>query len=710
MREAIDVSSGFGVGALLLLLLGCASSGGVKSSATRRPTAVDSPVATVETSATSIHGRELSDDYGWLRDRDSERVVSYLEAENAYTEAEMEHTKELQETLFGELLARIKEDDAEPPYRRGAFLYYTRTEQGKPYKIYCRKASAPGTGDEGEEEIILDVNALADGHEFYEIGPISISPDHRYLAYGFDVDGSEDYTVVVKDLVSGDFLGDRIDGVSYSLEWANDNRTFFYSIRDEATRPFKVLRHRIGSAAGEDEVVFHEEDESFWLGLDKTRSERYLLLGMGSSTTTEYWILDADDPEGEFRVFAPRQHEVEYQLSHAGDSFYVLTNEGAKNFRLFRAPVEGFGRDQWVEVIEHRDDTKLEVVDNFADFMVVRERDRGQRRLRVMSYGAEADHYVELPEKVYTLGSGQNAEFESASYRFTYTSLVTPRTVYEYAPEARELDVLKRQEVLGDYDPRRYVTERIYATAADGEQVPMSLVYRRGLEKNGRNPCLLYAYGSYGATIDPRFSSVNLSLIDRGFIYAIAHIRGGGFLGEPWHDGGKMLTKRNTFTDYVAAAEHLVQRGYTSPDRLAARGGSAGGLLMGAVVNLRPDLFGAVLAHVPFVDVINTMLDDSIPLTVIEYEEWGNPNELEYFDYMLSYSPYDNVEAKDYPPMLVTAGLNDPRVQYWEPAKWVAKLRAEKTDDNRLLLKTNMGAGHGGASGRYGALRETAFE
>jgi len=698
---------GFGAGLLLLIVVGCASVGGGRSNAPQAQEILSAPEAAIEPTENPIFGGVLKDNYGWLRARDDERVLDYLKAENAYTEQEMAHTADLQEELFQELLGRIQEDDAEPPYRRGNYFYYSRTESGKPYTIYCRKDAA----DEGApEEVILDVNLLADGHEFYKIGPMALSPSHRYLAYGYDTDGSEDFTVVVKDLETGELLGDEIREVSYSLVWANDDATLFYTVRDEATRPYKVFRHRLGSDTGLDELLFHEPDESFWLALNKTRSEEYILLMMGSSTTTETHVLSADDPDGRFSLFAGRRHEVEYSISHGGEHFYILTNDGATNFRLLRTPEGKTDPSHWEEIVPHREDTKLEQVHPFESFVALRERVRGQRKIRIRGYDGSDDHYIDLPEKVYALSGAPNPEYESDTYRFSYTSLVTPRTVYEYRPHSRELEVLKRQEVLGGYQASDYATERIFAVAEDGEKIPMSLVYRRGLIKDGSHPALLYGYGSYGSTTDPRFSSANLSLIDRGFVYAIAHVRGGSFLGERWHDDGKMLNKKNTFSDFVAAAERLVDGGYTSADRLAARGGSAGGLLMGAVVNLRPDLFRAILAHVPFVDVMNTMLDDSIPLTVIEYEEWGNPNDKEYFDYMLSYSPYDNVESKDYPAMLVTAGLNDPRVQYWEPAKWVAKLRATKTDARPLLLRTNMGAGHGGASGRYGALRETAFE
>ncbi len=654
---------------------------------------------------TAVHGRELVDPYHWLRERDDPAVIAYLEAENRYTEAMLAHTEALQERLYREMVGRIKETDLSAPVKMDDFYYYTRTEEGKQYPIYCRRRGSV----DAPEEVLLDGNALAEGKVFMKIGVFEVSPDHRYLAYSTDTTGGESFNIQVKDLATGQLLPERLGNTSYSLAWANDNRTFFYTTLDAAKRPFEVRRHVLGSDPTADTVAFNEPDDAFYVDVARTRSRRYLFISVGSSTTTEYRYLDADRPEAGLTLFRPRRHEVEYYLDHHGDSFYVRTNDGAKNFRLERVPV-GDAAATAEEVLPHRPEVKLERADLFARHMVVIEREAGLRRVRVRGYDGAGDHSVELPETVYTVGAGENPEFDADRYRFTYSSLVTPRTVYDYHVGERRLEVVKEEEVLGGYDRTRYTTERIVATAPDGVAIPISLVHRRGFERNGENPCVLYGYGAYGASIDPSFSSMYLSLLDRGFVYAIAHIRGGGEMGEEWHDQGKLLAKRNTFTDFIAAAERLIGLGYTSPERLAIRGGSAGGLLMGAVVNLRPDLFKAVVAHVPFVDAINTMLDSTIPLTVIEYEEWGNPNEEEQFSYMLSYSPYDNVEAKAYPHMLVTAGLNDPRVQYWEPAKWVAKLRATKTDSNRLLLKIHMGAGHGGASGRYDYLKERALE
>ena len=577
------------LGVALLLLAGCAGVRNPQDGPAAVAEAAAPPSASVDSTVTEIHGLSLSDDYFWLRERESDEVIAYLEEENRYTEAVMAHTEELQGKLYDELLGRIKEDDADPPYRHGDFLYYSRTEEGKPYRIYCRKPA----GDEGaEEQVLLDVNALAEGHEFFEIGAMAISPNHEMLAYGFDTTGSEDYVVVVKDLVSGELLEDRIEGAASSLEWANDNETLFYTVRDEARRPYKVYRHRLGNVAGLDELVFHESDEKFFVGVGKTRSERYLLIELGSSTTSEIRYLDASEPEGDFTLFAPRQHEVEYSVSHCGDHFYVRTNEEAKNFRLLRAATSNVDRSAWEEVVPHRAGVKLETVQCFEGFMVLRERVEGQRKLRVRHYDGGDDHHVELPETVYAVGFAANPEYRTDRYRFTYTSLVTPSTVYEYEPAARELEVLKRREVLGGYDPSQYVTERIFATAEDGARVPMSLVYRRGLVKNGKNPCLLYAYGSYGATLDPRFSSLNLSLLDRGFVYAIAHIRGGqASWARRWYDDGKLLDQEATpSTDFIDAGEYLdrrelhVARTSSSPLGVAA----PGGVLMGAVVEHAP--------------------------------------------------------------------------------------------------------------------------
>lgn len=663
----------------------------------------------------SIHGRELVDDYRWLHERDATEVRRHLEAENEYTRQVMAATESGQEQLYRELLARIKEDESTVPVRDGDYYYYSRYEQGKPYAIYCRRLADV----DAREQLLLDVNALAEGHDYFAVGALAVSPDHRLLAYAYDTAGDESFSLVVKDLTSGSLLEDRIEGISHSLAWAADNRTLFYATLDASRRPFRVHRHQLGDVT--DPVVFEESDERFFVSVSVTRSREFLVISSESGTTSEARVLASSEPAGAFRLVVARRQGVEYELDHRGDRFYLRTNQGAKNFRVVTVPVSSAGRlegageaegtsEPWTEVIAHRPEVTIESIELFRRWLVVVEREAGLSTIRLLPVDGSLPHRVELPDAIYALGSGRNPQFDSPCYRFTYSSLLTPATTFDYHLETRRLEVKKRETVLGGYDREQYTMTRITARAADGVEVPISLVHRRDLELDGSNPCLLYGYGAYGITIEPAFSSLNLTLLERGFVYAIAHVRGGALLGEPWHDAGKMMAKRNSFTDFVAAAEKLIDVGYTTSSRLAIRGGSAGGLLVGAATNLRPDLFAVVLAHVPFVDVINTMLDESLPLTVIEYEEWGNPQKREQFEYMLSYSPYDNVVAGAYPHILVTAGLNDPRVQYWEPAKWVAKLRQLGTGDNLVLLKTDMGAGHGGPSGRYDYLRERAFE
>ncbi|MEM8960808.1 MAG: S9 family peptidase [Acidobacteriota bacterium] len=687
----------------LMLVIAAVVTTSAAADSARKATSAEAPTATKKPHTTEIHGTVLNDDYYWLRERDNPDVISYLEAENAYTEAMTAHLEPIREEVYEEILGRIKETDLSVPELEDGWYYYRRTEEGKQYPIYARKQGSL----EADEEIILDVNTLAADHEYFDLGSLQTSPDHNLLAYSFDIDGSELYTLVVKDLETGKLLDDRIEGIAWSIAWGNDNRTLFYTIRDDARRPHEVWRHVLGDD-GDAERVFHEPDDRFFLDVDRTRDERFIKIGLGSSITSEYYVLDADRPGGEFTLMAARENGVEYHPYHHGEHFYIRTNaDGAKNFKLIRVPDTDLAADA-EEVVPHRPDVKLESVYPFKDHMVFVERTKGLRRLRVHDLAESTDTIIPMPETAYAAWPSSNPEFDNNVFRFTYTSLVTPRTVYDFDMATGKLEVKKRDEVLGGYEPSDYVTERTYARAQDGTAIPMTLFYKRGVERNGDNPTLLYGYGSYGSTIDPSFSAQRLSLVDRGFVFALAHPRGGGLFGEPWHDDGKMLNKRNTFTDFIDAAEHLVDQRWTRPERLGIQGGSAGGLLVGAVVNMRPDLFGAALAHVPFVDVINTMLDESIPLTVIEFEEWGNPKNKEFFDYMLSYSPYDNVTDAHYPDLLITAGLNDPRVQYWEPAKWTAKLR-QLSPQSHVMLKTNMGAGHGGASGRYDYLREWAL-
>ncbi|MFQ6614139.1 MAG: S9 family peptidase [Fidelibacterota bacterium] len=653
----------------------------------------------------TVHNDPRTDYYFWLRDRSNPEVIAYLNRENEYTSAMMKATEGLQKKLFDEMKSRIKETDLSVPVKIDQYLYYTRTEQGKQYPIYCRKLNSPDSA----EEILLDQNQLAIGKDFFSIGAFKISPDHQLLAYSVDESGNEDFTVFVKDLTTGNLLPDRITGAYYSLEWANDNRTLFYNTLDAAHRPYKVFRHELGSEQSDDALVYEETDEKYFLDVEKSKSRAFLFLRSESEITTEIRKIDADHPEEAPSVVLPRKNGVEYSLAHHGAEFFILTNEDAINFKLVRAPVADPGPENQITVIPHNPDVLLEFTEEFADYLAVFLRDRGTEKIRVLPFGTAPGYTVSFEEPVYSLGDQSNPEYTATRLRFSFSSLKTPRKIMELDLNSGEQTVLKQDEVPGGYNPDNYLTNRMWATARDGKRIPLSILYGKDLEITSETPVYLYGYGSYGSTIDPYFSSNRFSLVDRGFIYVIAHIRGGGFLGRSWYEDGKWLHKKNTFTDFIDAAEYLINQNMTDPDHLTIAGGSAGGLLMGAVTNMRPDLFHTVVASVPFVDVVNTMLDETIPLTVIEFDEWGNPKDKKYYDYMMSYSPYDNVKAQDYPNMLITAGLNDPRVGYWEPAKFTAKLRALKTDQNILLLKTNMGAGHMGASGRYDYLKEVAF-
>jgi len=650
---------------------------------------------------------EAADPYHWMRDdtRKLPEVIEHLEAENAYTGAVTAPIRSRVDGLFEEMVARIKEDDETAPVRWGGFHYSSRTEKGKQYRIFCRREEG------GEEQVYLDANREAEGHDYYRLGALAISPDHRLLAWAADTDGGETYTIRIRDLSTGENLEDTIVGVYAGLEWAADNKTLFYTTLDKTHRPWRLHRHLLGTPASEDALVFEEPNEQFFLNIHKTRSDRFLIIHLGSNDTNEAHYLEADDPCGEFRVVAPRKKGIEYSIDHHGDRFLIHTNESAVNFRLFETPVADPARENWAEVIPHRPDVQLEQVEPFRDHLAVIERRAGLTRLRILAMPGYDGHDVEFDEPVYCVTLNQNPEYATGTVRFVYESLTTPETVIDYDTSARTREVRKVEEVLGGYDPGEYVADRVHAVAPDGTRVPISLVHRHGLKLDGDNPLLIYGYGAYGSTsTDPGFHSIRISLLDRGFVYAIAHVRGGGDLGRPWYEAGKLEHKTNTFTDFIACAEHLIAEGYTSSERIALRGGSAGGLLVGAVVNMRPDLFRAAIAKVPFVDVMNTMLDPDLPLTVIEYDEWGNPNEKGPHDRMRAYSPYDNVRAQDYPDLLVTGGLNDPRVAYWEPAKWVARIRSTGTGDGIVLLKTEMGAGHGGPSGRYDAIREIALE
>ncbi|MEL6442087.1 MAG: S9 family peptidase [Cyanobacteria bacterium J06621_8] len=664
------------------------------------------PIADKKPQELVTHGDSRIDNYYWLRHQDKPEVIDYLEAENSYTEQQMQHTEELQQSLYDEMLSRIKETDLSVPYRIKDYFYYSRTEEGKAYPIFCRKYQSL----DAAEEIILDQNQLAAEHEFFSLGVASVSPDQQILAYSVDTTGAEQYTLYFLDLKTKQLYSEAIADTYYSFAWGNDNQTAFYTKIDVANRPYQLWRHTLGTNPEADVLVYQEDDESYFLGVGKTRSRAYILLSLSSMVTSEVRYLDADQPQGEFKLFQPRRQGIEYGIEHHRDRFYIVTNEAAVNFKLMSTEVDQPDPSQWQTEIPHRPDIMLDGVDAFADHLIIYERQGGLPTARIKTLSTGEITPLDFPEVTYSFSGGNNPEFNTTKFRFSYSSMVTPSSVFDYDLVTQERELKKETEVLGGYDRSLYDSERLMATASDGTKVPISLVYKRGIKRDSSNPLWLTGYGSYGFAYPVTFSSIRLSLLDRGYVVAIAHIRGGEEMGRKWYEDGKFLQKKNTFTDFIACAEHLIAEGWTSSDRLAISGGSAGGLLMGAVVNLRPDLFKAVVANVPFVDVLTTILDASLPLTVQEWEEWGNPNDPEYYDYLKSYSPYDNVEAKAYPAMLITAGLNDPRVKYWEPAKWTAKLRELKTDANSLLLKTNMSAGHGGASGRYEYLKETAFE
>ena len=665
------------------------------------------PAATVRPQKLVNHGHTRVDNYYWLRERDSPEVLSHLKAENAWLDVSLAHIKPLREHLFDEFRTRIKQTDESVPYRKDGYFYYTRMEGGKNYPIFCRKRGAL----DAAEEILLDANRAAEGHGFFSVGDLEVSSRNDILAYATDTVGRRFYTVRFRHLGTGEELSDVIPDVTSSLAWANDNKTIFYVKQDSETlRAYRVYRHVLGASTGKDQLVFEEKDVTFHCAVARTKSKKYILIGTRQTVSTEYRYLDADTPGGEFRVFEPRQRDHEYSIDHYGDHFYVRTNDGAKNFRLMRAPVGATGRSDWEEVISGRPDTLLADFEIFASHLAVVERGDALVRLRIRPWSGDAEHYIAFDEPAYALGPMDNYDFNTELIRFQYSSLTTPQSVYDYNMSDRSRTLLKRTEVLGGFDSRNFVTERIHAPSQDGTRVPISLVYRKGFERNGTSPLLQYGYGSYGHSMDAAFSPFVVSLLDRGFVYAIAHIRGGQELGRQWYEDGKLLKKKNTFRDFIACTEYLVRNKHADPKRVYAMGGSAGGLLMGAVMNMRPDLYDGIIAAVPFVDVVTTMLDDSIPLTTFEYDEWGNPNEQTYYEYMLSYSPYDQVEAKAYPNLLVTTGLHDSQVQYWEPAKWVARLRALKTDKNRLLFYINMDAGHGGASARYRRYEEIALQ
>ncbi|GGG77308.1 oligopeptidase B [Parapedobacter pyrenivorans] len=670
------------------------------------------PIALTKPHVRVLHGDTVVDNYFWLNDYfkkgpDSAMVVAYLEAENKYTDTMMKGSESLQSKLFAEMKGRIKEQDESVPYLKNGYYYYTRTEVGQQYFKFCRKKGSL----DAPEEVLLDVDKMAEGYPYYNATGFNISPDNKLLAYGVDTVSRRQYTIHVKDLETGTILADAIPGTSGGSVWANDNRTLFYTKNNPATLlTEKVMRHTLHADSKVDAVVYHESDNTNYIGVGKAKSGKFIYLYSGGTLSSEVHYLNADDPTGVFKVFQPRMTDVLYSVTALEDRFLIVTNQHAKNFKLMECPFDHTGIADWKEVIPHREDVLLEDVDEFKDFLVISERKNGLIQLAIRNLREGSQHYLDFGEEAYTAYPATNPEYNTTILRYGYTSLTTPSSTYDYDMNTHEKTLRKQQEVVGGYNVADYTTERLYATAEDGTRVPISLVYKKGFKKDGNAPLLLYGYGSYGATMDPSFSSGRLSLLDRGFVYAIAHIRGGQEMGRQWYDDGKMMNKINTFTDFIACGQFLVDQRYTTPAHLYAQGGSAGGLLMGAVSNMAPELWHGIVAQVPFVDVVNTMLDETIPLTTNEYDEWGNPNDKEAYEYIKSYSPYENIEAKAYPHILVTTGLHDSQVQYFEPAKWVAKLRATKTDNNVLLLKTEMDYGHGGASGRFDYLQDVALE
>ena len=668
---------------------------------------IEFPIAKIVPKELTAHGHTRIDNYYWLNQRENPEVIAYLKAENSYKEAVMAHTKELQENLFQEIVGRIKKTDMSVPSKDQGYFRYTRYEGEGEYPIYCRKKGSL----DAVEEIVLNVNDMAKGHDYYSVSGYSTSPNNNLIAYGVDTVSRRLYTLYFMDLTTRQFLDEQIPNTSGRAAWANDNKTVFYMLKDTITlRSYKVMKHVIGTPVTEDQEIYVEDDETFGTSVYKTKSKKYMIISSTQTLSSEYRFLDADNPDGQFQIIQAREKDLEYDVDHFQDKFYIKTNWNAKNFKLMETPVDKTTKENWKEVIPHRDDVYLQGIEIFKEFLVVGERKDGLRQIRVIKWDDKSDYYLEFDEEAYTTYVSSNPDFDTNLLRFSYTSLTTPNSVYDLNMNTKDKKLLKQEEVMGDFDPGNYKTERHYATAQDGTKIPISLVYKAGLEKNGNNPLLLSGYGSYGSSRDPSFSSVRLSLLDRGFVYAIPHVRGGAEMGYYWYEQGKLFNKKNTFTDFIDCAEYLIEQKFTNPDKMFAMGGSAGGLLMGAVVNMRPDLWKGILAGVPWVDVITTMLDSSIPLTTSEYDEWGDPRQKDYYDYMLSYSPYDNVEAKDYPAMLVTTGYHDSQVQYFEPAKWVAKLRALKTNDNPLIFHINMEGGHGGVSGRFRRHKETALE
>jgi oligopeptidase B len=670
-----------------------------------------------EKSAKELSGNRI-DNYYWMKlsdeqknatqkDEQTQKVINYLNSENEYLKTKTRHTEELQRKIYNEIVGRIKQTDESVPYKDNGFWYYTRYEQGQEYPIYCRKKETLNA----PEQILLNVNEMAKGHDYYSITGLSVSEDNLFLAYAEDSVSRRRYTIYVKNLRTGKLVEEPVPNTEGQVTWANDNKTYFYTKKDSATlRSRWIYKHKVGTSFTNDHIVSEEKDETFYTGIYKTKSNKFLVIWAGSTLTNHYQILDANNPDGKFKEFSPRERGLEYSIDHYQDKFYVVTNLDAQNFRLMETPDTKTSKENWKEKIAHRKDTLLQGIEIFKNHLVLSERANANTLMRVIDQKTGQKHYLNFGEAAYTIFPSINLDFDTDLLRYGYTSLTTPNSTYDYNMTTKEKKLLKQTEVVGGYDPEQYQTERLWATAADGTDIPMSIVYKKGMKKDGNNPTLLYGYGSYGASMDPTFSITRLSLLDRGFVYAIAHIRGGQEMGRQWYEDGKMFKKKNTFTDFIDCAEFLIAEKFTQPEKLFASGGSAGGLLMGAVVNMRPDLFKGVIAKVPFVDVVTTMEDESIPLTTGEFDEWGNPKNPESYMYMLDYSPYDQVKPQNYPNMLVTTGFHDSQVQYWEPAKWVAKLRELKTDNNTLLLRTNMETGHGGTTGRFKVYEEIAQE
>lgn len=681
-------------------------------------TKLKAPVARKEARELTAHNDIRIDNYYWMRlsdeqknaenpDKQTKEVIQYLEDENNYTKEMMRHTEELQDVLYDEIVGRIKQTDQSVPYKYNGYMYYTRYEEGLDYPFNCRKKAEEGA----KEEILLNQAEMAKPYSYFAVGGQSVSPNNKLLVYGIDTVSRRQYSLYIKNLETGELLNDVLSNTTGGATWASDNQTLFYTVKDPVTlRSNRIYKHKLGTPQNEDELVFEEKDDTYSCYVYKSKSDKYLIIASRQTLSTEYRFLDAGNPDGEWSIVQPRQENLIYDIAHFGDYFYITSNDNAQNFKLSKVKVENPGIENWKEVIPHREDVLLERIEIFKNYLVVQERKNGLTQLRIINWNNNQEHYIEFNDPAYLAYISTNPEFNTDILRYGYTSLTTPNSTYDYNMNTRQQELLKQQEVVDDhFSPDHYQSERLYVEARDGVKVPVSLVYKKGMEKNGNNPLLLYAYGSYGSSSDPYFSSVRLSLLDRGFVYAIAHVRGGQELGRQWYEDGKLLRKMNTFTDFIDVGEFLVEEQYTSNDHLYAYGGSAGGLLMGAIINMKPELWNGIVAAVPFVDVVTTMLDESIPLTTGEFDEWGNPKEEEYYHYMKSYSPYDNVEKKDYPNLLITTGYWDSQVQYWEPAKWIAKLRDYKTDDNLLLMDCNMDVGHGGASGRFKRYKEIAL-